>query len=263
MTTRERRERKAEQLRGWAEKREVQARAVLSSQPELRRDWAFITQPGHIPERARMNARDARAHESLDKARGMRDRAAGIGQQLDRAIYSDDPDAVEAIEGRIAELEQSAERMKAVNAAWRKAKCKTREETAAWLVSCELLSRDEKFGIAKGIGLHWKANPPPFESYQLSNLGGNIRRLRERIVAGRARAAEVQRAEAAGGVMLTEAGHGYCTVTFAEKPERAILEALRAAGFAWVGGSWGGYSVKLPEGVRALLASLNDPMVST
>ena len=38
-------------------------------------------------------------------------------------------------------------------------------------------------------------------------------------------------------------------MTFAEKPERTILDALRAAGFRWGGGAWIGERAKLPEGV--------------
>ena len=68
MTYRERRLAKAERLREWAEKRNTKATATLNSKPGLRHDWAFITQPGHIPERARMNAADDRAHASLKKA---------------------------------------------------------------------------------------------------------------------------------------------------------------------------------------------------
>ena len=112
-TYRERREAKAERLRGWAEKRIERANAALNSQPELGHDWAFITQPGHIPERARMNARDDRAMASLSKAASMNGRAAGIEDQLDHAIYDDDPDAIERLRERIAQLEARHEATKA------------------------------------------------------------------------------------------------------------------------------------------------------
>jgi len=69
---------KAARYDEWAEKREVKAEAALNSFPSMRHDWAFITQPGHIPARARMNAADDRALESLKVAEGMRSRAEGI-----------------------------------------------------------------------------------------------------------------------------------------------------------------------------------------
>src|ERR1035437_4050647 len=120
MTYRERREPRAERLRGWADKRNATATAALESQPELRHDWAFITQPGQIPERTRMNARDDRAFESLTKAESMTSRADGIEAQLDHAIYDDDPDAIERIRERIAGLEAKRDQMKAANAEYRK-----------------------------------------------------------------------------------------------------------------------------------------------
>lgn len=74
----ERADRKADRYEGWAKKREEKAVAQLNSNPEMRHDWAFITQPGHIPARVRMNRRDDKAHESLHVARGMRDKAQSL-----------------------------------------------------------------------------------------------------------------------------------------------------------------------------------------
>lgn len=71
-------ENKAEKYENWAEKREGKALTQLNSHPEIRHDWAFITQPGHIPFRARMNKADDRAHESLQKAKEMRGKAASL-----------------------------------------------------------------------------------------------------------------------------------------------------------------------------------------
>ena len=71
-------DRKADRLDEWAEKRRERATAQLNSHPEVRHDWAFITQPGHIPFRARMNAADGRAYESLKVAGGMEARAESL-----------------------------------------------------------------------------------------------------------------------------------------------------------------------------------------
>ncbi len=69
---------KADRYNGWAEKREHRAEAALNSHPEYRHDWAFITQPGHIPARAAMIASDDRAYESLQVASQMREKAANL-----------------------------------------------------------------------------------------------------------------------------------------------------------------------------------------
>lgn len=175
-TYRERREARAERLRGWAEKREVKAEAQLTSQPEIRHDWAFITQPGHIPARARMNAADDRACASLRKAESMNSRAAGIEAQLAGAIYSDDENAVEALEARIEKLEAERDRVKAFNASCRKGQpdwslINEREKRdlvrTAQVAAYSVTGRDGKF---KG-----------FPGYHLTNLGGNINRNRKRL----------------------------------------------------------------------------------
>ncbi len=71
-------EAKAAKYDEWADKREHKAEVALNSFPSMRHDWAFITQPGHIPARARMNAADERAFESLDVAKGMREKAESL-----------------------------------------------------------------------------------------------------------------------------------------------------------------------------------------
>src|SRR5258708_36767264 len=89
MTYRERRERRADRLAGWAANRRAGAAEVFKAHEVYRGDHAFNFQPGHIPERARVIAREDRARASLDKAAGMSDRAPGIEAQLAAWIYSD------------------------------------------------------------------------------------------------------------------------------------------------------------------------------
>jgi len=66
---------KADKYEEWAAKRRAAAEAQLNSNPEIRHDWAFITQPGHIPFRDRMNRADDRAYESLKVAEEMEEKA--------------------------------------------------------------------------------------------------------------------------------------------------------------------------------------------
>jgi DNA repair exonuclease SbcCD ATPase subunit len=199
MTYRERRERRADRLRDWADKREQRAAAVFKAGEPFRGDTAFNTQPGHIPFRARLIAREARAHESLTKAREMASKAAEIDHQADRAIYSDDPDAVEQLEARIATLEAQRARMKAVNVAVRK-------HGLQRLVQADPpfeLTDAEKRELLQLMQLcpYHHADTKGFPSYALQNLGGNITRQRARleqlrpVAALRARVREVLAAE--------------------------------------------------------------------
>lgn len=60
--------RKAHRYDAWATQREDAAYAQLNSHADLRHDWAFVTQPGHISFRDRMNRADERAFASLKLA---------------------------------------------------------------------------------------------------------------------------------------------------------------------------------------------------
>lgn len=159
MTYRERREARADRLDEWADKRTTAATAQLTSQPELRHDWAFITQPGRIVAREKMNAGDDRAFQSLTKAQGMTGRAAGIRQQLDTSIYDDDPDAIERLTEKAERLEAKRDAMKLRNAEYRKTHRAELKSMSAWE----------------------KSQAMPHASYELSNLGATIRTTRERI----------------------------------------------------------------------------------
>lgn len=175
-TYRERRLARAERLRGWADKRTADATAALESQPELRHDWAFITQPGRIPARERMNRADDRAYRSLEKADNMARRADGIENAAAHAIYSDDPDAVDQLTAKIERLEAERARWTAYNAACRKAGHVTPEAAAI----LDDRQRAELASLARVAAWQLRANGAA-PAYLTSNLGGNISRLRERL----------------------------------------------------------------------------------
>lgn len=169
VTYRERREARAERLNGWAETREQRAAAVLKAGEPFTNDLAFNTQPGHIPFRARLIAREDRAHESQNKAARMRSRANGIEGQLANSIYEDDPDAIEQLRARIATLEAERDAAKAINAAFR------------GLHKAELKAMDSAYARDQAM---------PYPGYHFQNLSGNLSRQRARL-------ARLERASAA------------------------------------------------------------------
>lgn len=170
MTYRERRERKAARLREWADKRDQKVEQISQVDMHLRHDWAFITQPGHIPARERINRRDEKTFEISRKADEMRERADSIEQAAERAIYSDDPDAAQQLQTRIADLEAKQTRMKTINAAVRRGvKLDDLALSEREIRDLEIAAR---FNGVKG-----------YPSYALTNNGANIRRNRERLEA--------------------------------------------------------------------------------
>lgn len=172
MTTyRERREARAERLRGWAEKREQRAEAVFETNRPYTSDYAFNTQPGHIPARARIIAQEDRQFESLRKAESMKSRADGIESQLASSIYSDDPDAIERLQAKLADLEAERARIKAYNASCRKGRR-----------DVSLLTEREQEALLSAIRFQPQAcKGGAMPSYHLSNLSGRIKATRDRI----------------------------------------------------------------------------------
>lgn len=249
MTYRERKEAKLEKRFDWAASRDAKSAAAFDRARTIA-DGIPLGQPilvSHHSERharadqARIEGGMARGVESMQMAELHRSKAAGIQDQLDRSIYSDDPDAPERLTERIASLEAKRTAMKASNAAYKKG-------DAAW-AACLGITTEQAAARRMAIeaGYSWCRQPHP--GYELTNLGANIRRLQERLKTIAARANRTTLAEAGGGVLIE--GETWVRITFAEKPERATLDALKAAGFRWGGGHWIGERAKLPPGMAS------------
>lgn len=223
MGRRERLQARLERRQEWAEKaRRESARRFEAA--HLLADQIPLGQPilvGHHSEgRARRDAERIHGNmskgcEAADRAEHHSSKTVGLERALDRSIFSDDADAVSALERRIEERERLITRMKLVNAAWRKAKCATTEATREWLTSSVLdppWLPGEREAIAGTFGLGWRTNPAPFEPFELSNLRGRITADRERIKSVKARAAKTAEADAAGGVVVTRHGEAHVSV---------------------------------------------------
>lgn len=128
MTRRERLERRAQKRQEWAEKADGRAaerfdaarRAVEGIEP----GQPIIV--GHHSEkmhRGALNRHDRamrRGSEEAAKAKRHLRKADGIAHQLDRSIFSDDADAIEQLDAKVAALEAKRDTWKAWNAYWRK-----------------------------------------------------------------------------------------------------------------------------------------------
>jgi len=179
VTRRERMEARADRRLDWAESRERKAAAGFNRADAISQRFAG-GQPiliGHHSERRarrdqeRMHGAMSAGCESQRMAEHHRGKAAGIDRQLARSIFSDDPDAPERLAERIAKLEARRDTFKRANAAFK------RGGIAAVLAECG--EQIAKKGAQTLAACHWESRPfPPFE---LTNLGANIRRLRERL----------------------------------------------------------------------------------
>lgn len=259
MTRRERLERKAELRREWAEKREQRANAAYSRASAIG-SMIPMGQPilvGHHSEkrhRADLNKIDNAMRDSVESskmAEHHESKADGIERQLATSIFSDDPDAVEALEAKAAAIDAECETMKAANKAFKKAK-----GAAGWAAGLPDAEKHEADAVA--LFRICPYHKQPYPSYALTNARANARRLRERIKIINGRKERAAQAEAAGGCMIV--GEEYVNVVFSEKPDRAIINAMKAAGFHWNGGSWGGYRKAVPECVLSLVGQQGRPL---
>lgn len=254
MTRREYLERKLEKRREWADKAQARSEARFGTAGKLA-DAIPLGQPilcGHHSERhARRDAE--RIHNNMSKgceearlAEHHESCADGIERQLERSVFSDDSNAIERLEARIKENEERRDRMKTINKLFKK-------NDAAGLAALGIDLEKLRVELA-AKGAYW--GDKPFLPYELTNLGARIRSDRERIEEVKRRQTRTVAAEEApNGVVIS--GSDFVTVTFSEKPEREILDALKAAGFRWGAGSWHGYREKLPA---AILEWAGSPM---
>lgn len=247
MSRRSRLERKVQKRAEWAAKADARSDARLHAADRIA-SVIPLGQPilvGHHSEgrhRRDLERIDSNMRKGIEESKladHHRSAGAGLADQLERSVFSDDDDAVQQLEARIAERVARVERCKAINRAIRSGGHVDPPLTAAEVA--ELAS------IAHAFGAAYKPGYPP---YVFTNLSANLRRDRARITEiqqqqQRSRAA----AEAPAGVLIE--GNGYVRITFADKPPRATLDALKAAGFQWAGGGWVGERAKIPPEVLA------------
>jgi Domain of unknown function (DUF3560) len=166
LTTRERREARVERRRDWAEGRKAKGEAAHQG-ARVASDLMPLGEPIHPGAKGRRQRNAIRATqrteqrgvEHLAMARHHTQRADNLEAQLDRSIFSDDVDAVERLEQRIAVNEARRDEMKARNAKFRKHNRVRLNELSAF-------QREQAM---------------PHPAFELSNLGARIRTDKKRL----------------------------------------------------------------------------------
>ena len=147
-------------------------------------------------------------------------------------IQSGEADAVEKLQKKLDALEAQRERMKAVNQFFRK---------HGTLDGCPALSDAEREKLASDMAASWHLGKDPYPAFTLSNMGAEIRRLKDRVSA-------ISKAEAAGlkeeqrdGVRIVEDPETMrIKLIFDDKPDEQTRDALKSNGFRWApsAGAW-------------------------
>lgn len=140
------------------------------------------------------------------------------------AISSDDPEAMEKLQSKLAGLQEGQAMMKAVNAYYRKHKT---------LDGCSELTPE----VRQRIGNSWSMGRYvgiPFPPYALSNNNAEINRIKKRLEALHT-VDEMEHVEIAfdGGVIVTNEEINRVQIIFDAKPDEAMRRELKSWGFRW------------------------------
>lgn len=235
---RDRYEERAEKARARAESADSAARRTLDGIP--------MGQPilvGHHSERRhrrdlkRADGAMRRAHEESQKAAHYERKAAGVGRA---GISTDDPQAVTKLRAKLAELEAQRDRLKAIGKAWRAEGKPEADDAEAWQRVAERVGLDEReVAFYRRDQAMDPLNRGPVPGYVLTNLGSNIRRVRQRIEreereASTAEHTQTEHETTAGTVVRVEdPDQNRIRLEFDGKPDADVRASLKRYGFRW------------------------------
>lgn len=141
------------------------------------------------------------------------------------AISSDDPDALEKLEEKLATLQAAQEQDKALNAYYRKHKT---------VKGFPGISDDRATKMDTSLAELREAIRRPVPAFQMSNRNAEINRLKKRIEQLR-RVDGMEHVEFpfAGGVLMTNEEINRVQIIFDDTPDEATRAKLKAHGFRW------------------------------
>ncbi|SDY88980.1 DUF3560 domain-containing protein [Thermoactinomyces sp. DSM 45892] len=153
-----------------------------------------------------------------------------------KAIYSDDEDAIEKLSMRIEELVEIHETMKTANAEYRKYKGDVDRMSVSERIK-ETIRRNRE-------GVHNPEKYKPFASYCLTNSNANIKRLKRRLEALQKASQDVTTEITINGITIVDnVEDKRLQMFFNGKPPKEIRTKLKRHGFRWAmsKGAWQRY----------------------
>ena len=199
---------------------------------EARCPSILISGGGNFPVRKKekQNAARDRNLEEWNYIQGLLDKIRSVGTG---GISSDDPQAVEKLEAKLAALEKHQEMMKAANAAIRmKDPAKGDAKLAELGYTPEDIAKLREPDFCGRIG---------YPAYALQNNNANIRRIRGRIAELKKRTESTPEGwEFDGGRVMVNTTENRLQVIFDGKPDADVRTELKGEGFRWAPsqGAW-------------------------
>lgn len=199
---------------------------------EARCPSILISGGGNFPVRKKekQNAARDRNLEEWNYIQGLLDKIRSVGTG---GISSDDPQAVEKLEAKLATLEKRQEMMKAANAAIRmKDPAKGDAKLAELGYTPEDIAKLRAPDFCGRIG---------YPAYELQNNNANIRRIRGRIAELKKRTESTPEGwEFDGGRVVVNTAENRLQIIFDGKPNADVRTELKGEGFRWAPsqGAW-------------------------
>lgn len=199
---------------------------------EARCPSILISGGGNFPVRKKekQNAARDRNLEEWNYIQGLLDKIRSVGTG---GISSDDPQAVEKLEAKLAALEKHQEMMKAANAAIRmKDPAKGDAKLAELGYTPEDIAKLRAPDFCGRIG---------YPAYELQNNNANIRRIRGRIAELKKRTESTPEGwEFDGGRVVVNTAENRLQIIFDGKPDADVRTELKGEGFRWAPsqGAW-------------------------
>lgn len=199
---------------------------------EARCPSILISGGGNFPVRKKekQNAARDRNLEEWNYIQGLLDKIHSVGTG---GISSDDPQAVEKLEAKLATLEKHQEMMKAANAAIRmKDPAKGDAKLAELGYTPEDIAKLRAPDFCGRIG---------YPAYELQNNNANIRRIRGRIAELKKRTESTPEGwEFDGGRVVVNTAENRLQIIFDGKPNADVRTELKGEGFRWAPsqGAW-------------------------
>jgi len=198
---------------------------------------AMITGPSKFP--TRRNEKHSRFYENkvqafLDwKKKAIYRMGKTLGLTGSTAISSDDKDAIEQLQEKMAALEAKQARMKEINMMWKKGDNRPESLKDANLTDAERseIISHMKYGDADR----------PYPAWSLTNNKGNIRRLKQRFEELQKSRTDKSTESVIGSVTITDnVEDNRLQIFFPDKPSEEIRRRLKRNGFKWAPsiGAW-------------------------
>ena len=191
---------------------------------EMRCPSVMIAGASNFPvgKKIKQNAARDRNMEEWQYIEGLLDkiRSTGMG-----GISADDPQAIAKLESKLAELEEYHQKIKTVNAYFRKHKS---------VEGCPVLTASEIKSMTEAINSERSMYKMPYPPYALQYNNAEMRRLKQRIQELKTRdRTDFPGWEFDGGTVEANKAENRLQILFDDKPTAEVREQLKGNGFRW------------------------------